>query len=81
MAKTKEELSALKQEYETLTSKLKELNDDELMQVTGGIATSNPIVIQAAQFLQLAPAMVKFNDLANKNVAVAEAMKNNIEVR
>ena len=78
MAKTKEELSTLKQEYETLTNKLKELNDDELMQITGGIATSSPIMIQVGQFLQLAPAMVKFNDLANKNVAVAEAMKNNI---
>ena len=79
MAKTKEELSTLKQEYETLTNKLKELNDDELMQITGGIATSSPIMIQVGQFLQLAPAMVKFNDLANKNVAVAEAMKNNID--
>ena len=78
MAKTKEELNILKTEYETLTSKLKELNDDELMQITGGIATSSPIMIQVGQFLQLAPAMVKFNDLANKNVAVAEAMKNNI---
>ena len=78
MAKTKEELSTLKQEYETLTNKLKELNDDELMQITGGIATSSPIMIQVGQFLQLAPTMVKFNDLANKNVAVAEAMGNKI---
>ena len=36
MAKTKEELNALKQEFESLTNKLKELTDDELMQVTGG---------------------------------------------
>lgn len=78
MAKTKEELNILKTEYETLTSKLKELNEDELMQVTGGIATPNPIVIQAAQFLQLAPSIVKFNDLANKTVSVAEVMDNNI---
>lgn len=36
MAKTKEELSQLKKEYETLNSKLKELSDDELRIVTGG---------------------------------------------
>lgn len=36
MAKTNEELNKLKEEYETLTSKLKELNEDELMEVTGG---------------------------------------------
>lgn len=34
--KTKEELKALKQEYEVLTSKLKELSEDELNEVTGG---------------------------------------------
>ena len=36
MAKTKEELNQLKAEYETLNNKLKELTDDELIQVTGG---------------------------------------------
>ena len=34
--KTKEELNQLKTEYETLTTKLKELTEDELRQVTGG---------------------------------------------
>ena len=34
--KTKEELSALKDEYEALTQKLRELTEDELKQVTGG---------------------------------------------
>ena len=38
MAKTKEELDQLKQECESLVSKLKELTDDELKQVTGGRA-------------------------------------------
>ena len=38
MAKTQEELNELKNEYETLSSKLKELNEDELKQVTGGVA-------------------------------------------
>ena len=35
--KTKEELNALKEEYETMNKKLAELNEDELAQVTGGI--------------------------------------------
>ena len=39
MAKTKEELNALKQEFESLSSKLAELSEEELSQVTGG----NPI--------------------------------------
>ena len=34
--KTKEELSALKEEVETLSAKLRELTDDELSEVTGG---------------------------------------------
>ena len=36
MTKTKEELIVLKSEYETLTSKLKELSEEELKVVTGG---------------------------------------------
>ena len=36
MTKTKEELAQIKNEYETLTNKLKELNEDELNLVTGG---------------------------------------------
>ena len=36
MAKTKEELTQLKNEYDALTTKLKELSEDELMLVTGG---------------------------------------------
>ena len=36
MAKTKEELNNLKQELETLTTKLQELTEDELKLVTGG---------------------------------------------
>ena len=37
MAKTKEELNKLKEEYAELTSKLKELSNDELKIVIGGI--------------------------------------------
>lgn len=36
MAKTQEELKELKEKYDSLTSKLKELNDDDLKQVVGG---------------------------------------------
>ena len=36
MAKTKEELNQLKQEYESLNNKLKELTEDELQIVVGG---------------------------------------------
>ena len=36
MTKTKEELNELKNEYETLNNKLKELSEDELSIVTGG---------------------------------------------
>ena len=36
MAKTQEELNALKEEVETLNKKLAELTDEELAQVTGG---------------------------------------------
>ena len=36
--KTQDELKELKEEYESLTSKLKELTEDELMAVTGGFA-------------------------------------------
>ena len=36
--KTKEELNALKEEVEALNKKLHELTDEELEQVSGGIA-------------------------------------------
>lgn len=38
MAKTKEELNQLKVEYETLNNKLKELSENELDYVSGGLA-------------------------------------------
>ncbi|MBQ0090249.1 MAG: bacteriocin [Prevotellaceae bacterium] len=36
MAKTKEELNALKEEVESVTRKIHELTDEELEQVSGG---------------------------------------------
>ena len=35
--KTKEELNALKEEVETVSRKLHELTDEELVQVSGGV--------------------------------------------
>ena len=43
MAKTQEELNTLKNEYKTVTNKLKELNDEELGYVTGGGLKINPL--------------------------------------
>ena len=37
MAKTKEELQELKNEYESLNNKLKELTEDELKEVCAGV--------------------------------------------
>ena len=39
--KTKEELNALKEEVETVSKKLHELTEEELAQVSGGLATVN----------------------------------------
>ena len=41
MPKTKEELIQLKNEYESLTSKLKELTEEDLKNVLGGNAVNN----------------------------------------
>ena len=37
MAKTEKELKALKEEYKTLSNKLKELTEDELKEIKGGL--------------------------------------------
>ena len=39
--KTKEELNTLKEEYETLNAKLRELTEEELAEITGGITLHN----------------------------------------
>ena len=51
MAKTKEELNQLKVEYETLSSKLKELTEEELEQVTGGLKEHDPEFEKPSQTL------------------------------
>ena len=42
MPKTKEELNKLREEYKTLSVKLKELTADELKQVIGGVEFVTP---------------------------------------
>ncbi|MDO4941063.1 MAG: hypothetical protein Q4E33_05170 [Erysipelotrichaceae bacterium] len=42
MKKTKEELDQIKQELETITAKLKDLNEDELKEITGGLHEIQP---------------------------------------
>ena len=43
MAKTQEELNALKEELEALNKKLAELSEEELAQVSGGFIPAIPI--------------------------------------
>ena len=43
MTKTKEELKQLKNEYKALSSKLKELTEDELKEVIGGTHFGSPV--------------------------------------
>lgn len=50
MSKTKEELQELKKEYETLTTKLKELTEEELNVVTGGIEPEEHNIILTGDF-------------------------------
>ena len=52
MAKTQDELKELKEEYEKLNEKLKELSDDELKQVTGGITSLWSETLETAGLLE-----------------------------
>ena len=50
MTKTKEELNQLKEEYKTLTAKLKELTEDELNVVTGGLVPNKEFKVDIRGF-------------------------------
>ena len=55
--KTKEELSALREEVETLSKKLADLNEEELKQIGGGLAPGRrywPSRADAAEELSIA---------------------------
>ena len=47
MAKTQEELNAIKEDVETLNNKLTELTEEDLEQVTGGLALHDKLVARA----------------------------------
>ena len=47
--KTKEELNAIKDEFASLKSKLAELSEDELTEVTGGINEYDEMIIMTEQ--------------------------------
>ena len=52
MAKTQEELNALKEEVETVSKKLHELTDEELAQVSGGAKIAQ---VQSNEFVYTPP--------------------------
>ena len=49
--KTQEELKELREEYETLNAKLKELTEDELKMVTGGLNENDPDLMKPSKTL------------------------------
>ena len=55
--KSKEELNKLKEEVETLNEKCRELTEEELKEVTGGITPGlmGPIAVEAYSFMSLVP--------------------------
>ena len=59
MAKTKEELNTLKEEFETLNKKLVELTEEELAQVTGGKTLPTQVSIPWGQFVQMTSASLE----------------------
>lgn len=50
MSKTKEELNNIKNEYKELTDKLKELSEEEILEVTGGVNIWDISVKQKEKF-------------------------------
>ena len=71
MSKTQEELNTLKQEYESLTKKLKELNEDELKQVTGGEDIIGLEAIGPAPFFSSASGNIE-NDRIMRDAKITE---------
>lgn len=50
MSKTKEELNNIKSEYKELADKLKELSEEEILEVTGGVNIWDISVKQKEKF-------------------------------
>lgn len=61
--KTKEELKQLKEEYELINNKLKELSEEELKQVAGG----NDIDIEIFNNWEILPTITGFNSCEFEN--------------
>lgn len=85
MAKTKEELNQLKVEYETVTTKLQELTDDELKQVSGGGypmdnfagKIKNALGMSCAQALvYFAPFLKAFKEANSDKIFIADQFEN-----
>ena len=53
MAKTQEELNALKEEVETVNRKLHELTEEELEQVNGGMSTGATVQVKGEDIAKL----------------------------
>ena len=66
MAKTQEELNAIKKEIETLNNKLKELTDEELKQVAGGVNNFNKSFTKSITLISA--------DICGKSVNVNEVL-------
>ena len=59
MAKSKEELNALKKEVEAVNEKLAELTEEELAQVSGGAAARVPVPTGSTTILRFLPRDLK----------------------
>ena len=75
MAKFKEELNALKEEFETLNKKLVELIQEELAQVTGGSTLPTQAKIPLGQFAQVASTTLDRADGNNHNDQIYGVIK------
>ena len=60
MAKTQEELNAIKEDVETLNNKLNELTDEELAQVTGGSKKADIISIATGMIIEIKTGVDEF---------------------
>ena len=75
MTKTKEELNALKEEFETLNKKLVELTEEELSQVMGGKTLPTQANLLWSQLAKPAPISLDLAaGLGKSNVATTKKM-------
>lgn len=66
MIKTREELNAIKEEFETLNGKLNELTEEELAQVIGGV------MMQYDENANETPALKNLKQRAGKPLDIVE---------